>query len=141
MRRCTRPAIAPDWVIGTSIGAINAALIAGSKPSDRIDTLCDFWSRVENDHFVPDGLPNWMARRRATCMSIIGGVPNFFSPNPMAFLSPHQHLGAGLRGLLPVDPLRRTLAELVDLDQLNHGGTRITVGASCVRTAEMRYFD
>src|SRR5688572_19648547 len=52
-------AIAPDWVIGTSIGAINAALIAGSKPNERIDKMCDFWSRVENDAFVPFGLPSW----------------------------------------------------------------------------------
>ncbi len=27
--------IEPDWVIGTSIGAINAALIAGNAPPDR----------------------------------------------------------------------------------------------------------
>lgn len=133
--------VAPDWVIGTSIGAINAALIAGTKPSDRIDTLCDFWSRVQNDHFVPDGLPNWMAAATRNFMSVVSGVPSFFNPNPMAFAGPHTHLGADAAGYYQVEPLRRTLAELIDLDQLNHGGTRITVGASCVRTAEMRYFD
>src|ERR671912_532244 len=53
--------IAPDWVIGTSIGAINASLIAGSKPDERVDRLCEFWSRVQNDHFVPGGLPAWLA--------------------------------------------------------------------------------
>ena len=53
--------IAPQWVIGTSIGAINAALIAGSKPGERVDKLCEFWSRVQNDHLVPQGLPSWMA--------------------------------------------------------------------------------
>ena len=40
-----------------------------------------------------------------------------------------------------VEPLRRTLEELIDFDQLNHGPTRLTVGASRVRTAEMRYFN
>ena len=29
--------IEPDWVIGTSIGAINASLIAGNEPTDRLD--------------------------------------------------------------------------------------------------------
>ena len=59
----------------------------------------------------------------------------------MAFLSPHNRLGADSAGYYSVDPLRRTLEELIDFDQLNNGGTRITVGASSVRTAEMRYFD
>jgi NTE family protein len=133
--------IAPDWVIGTSIGAINAALIAGSKPDERIEKMCDFWARVENDAFVPMGLPAWMETATRNWLSISTGVPSFFSPNPMAFLSPHQQLGADSAGYYHVDPLRRTLEELVDLGTLNHGGTRITVGASSVRTAEMRYFD
>ena len=81
--------IAPDWVIGTSIGAINAALIAGSKPDERIEKMCDFWSRVENDAFVPLGLPSWMASATRNLMSITTGVPGFFSPNPLAFLGPH----------------------------------------------------
>ena len=133
--------VAPDWVIGTSIGAINAALIAGTKPSDRIDTLRDFWSRVQNDQFVPAGMPAWLTTATRNFMSVTSGVPNFFSPNPMAFMSPHNNLGPDDAGYYQVNALRRTLGELVDLDQLNHGGTRLTVGASCVRTAEMRYFD
>jgi NTE family protein len=133
--------IAPQWVIGTSIGAINAALIAGSKPEERVEKLCDFWSRVQNDHFVPGGLPAWAATATRNMIAITGGVPSFFTPNPMAFMGPHSQLGAEAAGYYSVDPLRRTLEELVDLDQLNSGETRITVGASCVRTAEMRYFD
>jgi len=133
--------VAPDWVIGTSIGAINASLIAGSKPGERIEKMCDFWSRVQNDRFVPGGLPAWLESATRNWQAITGGVPNFFSPNPMAFLSPHQPLGADAAGYYSVNRLRHTLSELVDLDQLNHGGIRITVGASCVRTAEMRYFD
>lgn len=133
--------IVPDWVIGTSIGAINASLIAGSKAGERIEKMCEFWSRVQNDRFVPGGLPSWLESATRNWQAITGGVPNFFSPNPMAFLSPHQPLGPDAAGYYSVNRLRHTLAELVDLDQLNHGGIRITVGASCVSTAEMRYFD
>lgn len=133
--------VTPDWVIGTSIGAINASLIAGSKPGERIEKMCDFWSRVQNDRFVPGGLPSWLESATRNWQAITGGVPNFFSPNPMAFLSPHQPLGPEAAGYYSVNRLRNTLADLVDLEQLNHGGIRITVGASCVRTAEMRYFD
>jgi len=133
--------VTPDWVIGTSIGAINASLIAGSRPGERIEKMCDFWSRVQNDRLVPGGLPKWLESAARNWQAISGGVPNFFSPNPMAFLSPHQPLGPEAAGYYSVNRLRHTLSELVDLDQLNHGGIRITVGASCVRTAEMRYFD
>ena len=133
--------IAPQWVIGTSIGAINAALIAGSKPDERVEKLCEFWSRVQNDHLIPQGLPFWLASAARNWRAVTAGVPSFFSPNPMAFLSPHNRLGPEAAGYYSVDPLRRTLEELVDFGQLNDGATRITVGASCVRTAEMRYFD
>jgi len=44
----------PDWVIGTSIGAINAALIAGNAPADRFARLKEFWSRVEAEASSPD---------------------------------------------------------------------------------------
>ena len=36
----------PDWVAGISIGAINAALIAGNPPERRVQRLQDFWQRV-----------------------------------------------------------------------------------------------
>ena len=133
--------IAPQWVIGTSIGAINAALIVGSKPDERLAKLHEFWSRVTNDMFVPEGLPSWLTTAMRNTLAITSGVPSFFSPNPLAFASPHYNVGAQSAGYYSVSPLRRTLEELIDVAELNSGGTRITVGASCVRTAEMRYFD
>ena len=39
--------IEPDWVIGTSIGAINASLIAGNAPAQRLARLREFWKRME----------------------------------------------------------------------------------------------
>src|SRR5260370_39192879 len=39
-------AIEPDWIIGTSIGAINASLIAGNEPENRLDRLEEFWRRM-----------------------------------------------------------------------------------------------
>ncbi|HZC55766.1 MAG TPA: patatin-like phospholipase family protein [Xanthobacteraceae bacterium] len=39
--------IEPDWVIGTSVGAINAAIIAGNEPGRRLDRLREFWDRME----------------------------------------------------------------------------------------------
>jgi NTE family protein len=45
--------IEPDWIVGTSIGAINASLIAGNAPQDRLARLIEFWSRVRR---TPVGL-------------------------------------------------------------------------------------
>src|SRR6201991_4712837 len=39
--------IEPDWIIGTSIGAINASLIAGKEPEQRLPRLQEFWKRME----------------------------------------------------------------------------------------------
>src|SRR5213076_2008389 len=43
--------IEPDWIIGTSIGAINASLIAGNEPADRLDRLEEFWRRMKRKEF------------------------------------------------------------------------------------------
>ncbi len=133
--------IEPDWVIGTSIGAINAALIAGSPKGERMDRLADFWRRVEHGQFLGSPLPSWFCAAARNMMAVTTGIPAFFKPNPAAFLSPHAPLGAEGAGYYSTAPLRATLAELIDLDQLNNGAVRLTVGASCVRSSEMRYFD
>ena len=39
--------IEPDWVIGTSIGAINGSIIAGNEVAQRLERLSEFWSRVK----------------------------------------------------------------------------------------------
>ena len=38
----------PDWVAGISIGAINAAIIAGNPPASRVDKLREFWELVSS---------------------------------------------------------------------------------------------
>jgi predicted acylesterase/phospholipase RssA len=38
----------PNWIAGVSIGAINAALIAGNPPERRIDRLSEFWHLVSS---------------------------------------------------------------------------------------------
>src|SRR5262245_7906754 len=43
--------VEPDWIIGTSIGAINASLIAGNEPENRLDRLEEFWRRMRRKEF------------------------------------------------------------------------------------------
>jgi NTE family protein len=132
--------IEPDWVIGTSIGAINAALIAGSKPGERIEKLREFWHRVEHGQIFDWPTTNLFNPLR-TMSAIMSGIPSFFRPNPFAFMGQQVQLGSENAGYYSVDPLRQTLSELVDFDVVNNGPTRLTVGAANVQTSEMRYFD
>lgn len=132
----------PDWVIGTSIGAINASLIAGNDVANRMAKLEEFWSRVElgplcRAIFSVPAIGNLAAN----WFTMLGGIPSFFEPNPFAFAGPHVSLGADSAGFYSTAPLEKTLTELVDFTRINRGVTRLTVGAANLRTSEMRYFD
>ena len=134
--------IEPDWVIGTSIGAINAALIAGNRPEDRGARLREFWRHVEQDtgrdlaRFLV-GLSNVPAN----VATVTRGIPAFFAPYPLAWAGPHVPLGVERAAYYTTAPLRETLAPLVDFDVCNGHRIRLTVGAVNVRNGEMRYFD
>jgi len=133
--------VEPDWVIGTSIGAINASLIAGNPVQARLSRLQEFWARMERD-------PLWkhtdfpeFGERLSYWATITHGVPGFFRPNVMAHAGDAYPLGAEQAGYYSTAPLRQTLGELVDFDLLNSGTPRLTVGAAHIRTSQMRYFD
>src|SRR5437763_13382483 len=123
--------VEPDWIVGTSIGAINASLIAGNAPENRMARLQEFWSRMEQKnawHLAPawTGIPgalSWWS-------TVMGGIPGFFEVNPRAFWGVHLPLGTERAGFYSTEPLRETLTELVDFELINHGNTRLTVGAA-----------
>lgn len=133
--------VEPDWVIGTSIGAINGAIIAGNNEKDRLGKLQQFWDRVayrgliEATRFCP-GVENSILNL-ATLMQ---GIPNFFGPNPGAWHGLHVHLGVERAGYYSTDPLRGTLSSLVDFDYLNERHMRLTVGTVNVVSGRMCYF-
>jgi NTE family protein len=134
--------IEPDWIIGTSIGAINASLIAGNSPQDRLPRLREFWKRMEQSpvwhfrHVLPgfnEKLSYWA--------TVTHGIPGFFRPNALAHAGESFPLGADNAAFYSTAPLERTLNELVDFDLVNRSKPRLTVGAAHVRTSQMRYFD
>jgi NTE family protein len=133
--------IEPDWVIGTSIGAINAALIAGNRPADRLDRLKEFWDRVRNRSPLKMSWLSMFGNAFANLGTLTQGVPGFFQPNVNALWGIHYPAGPGLAAYYGTDPLKATLADLIDIDCLNGRETRVTVGAVNVGSGEMRYFD
>jgi NTE family protein len=134
--------VEPDWIIGTSIGAINASVIAGNPVEDRLPRLKEFWKRMEQN-------PVWNIRtvfpgfneRLSYWATISHGIPGFFRPNALAHAGDTYPLGAERAGYYSTAPLEQTLAELVDVNLLNSCSPRLTVGAAHVRTSQMRYFD
>lgn len=134
--------IEPDWVIGTSIGAINASLIAGNAPGARKTALEAFWEKVAHVPLL-DGLavPGPFSRLMHNFLTISTGIDGFFKPNAPAFLGPLTPLQADAAGYYLTHPLAGTLGGLVDFPRMRPPGTRLTVGAATVCTGAMHYFD
>jgi NTE family protein len=134
--------VEPDWIVGTSIGAINASIIAGNEPEDRLPRLKEFWKRVEACDFW-GAFPAWAGAADAlsSWMTLTSGISGFFEPHTRAFYGAHMPLGPDGAGYYSTGPLRSTLQDLVDFNFLNRGPVRLTVGAAHVRTSVMHYFD
>jgi NTE family protein len=134
--------IEPAWVIGTSIGAINAALIAGNPLEQRMERLNAFWEHVEQPATMAGpldwlGMGNWVANMT----TVMRGVPAFFEPSTAALHGTRAPVGVESAAYYSTEPLRRTLGELVDFKSLPDGPTRLTVGAVNACSGAMRYFD
>lgn len=134
----------PDWLAGVSIGAINAALIAGNRRERRVERLRTFWERVTARPvwgFSPQGDLLRKAHTAAASLNAATfGQPGFFEPrSPNPWLLPRG--AAGATSLYDSAPLRQTLLDLVDFDRLNDGEVRIGLGAVNVATGNFAYFD
>jgi len=136
--------IVPDWITGVSIGAINAALIAGNPPKLRVERLRTFWDRISAG--APLILPPEFDPIRLTFnrISALGaatfGINGFFTPRlPPPYLARDGSPDA--LSFYDTAPLKRTLEELVDFDLINNHAMRLSVGAVNVRTGDSVYFD
>ena len=144
--------IEPDWVAGISIGAINAAIIAGNEPAHRITRLHQFWNTVSQPAVWPDAFSfldalveptdgwrrqlwnNWSAWRALT-----EGQRGFFTPRPATAFIGSQPPDAA--SFYDTAPLKATLERLVDFDRINAGEMRLTVSAVNVATGNFEVFD
>ncbi len=143
--------IRPDWVAGISIGAINATIIAGSPPEDRVARLREFWTTVTANP-IWSGLTDCArcftdsvtARRGINQASaqtaMIAGAPGFFAPRALPpFLAARG--GVAATSWYDTSALRRTLEGLVDFDRVNAGAMRLSVGAVNIESGNFVYFD
>jgi len=131
----------PDWVAGISIGAINAAIIAGNAPEHRVDRLRTFWDEItEPTSLWPASngpFAAWQQRASAVA-SLLFGQPGFFAPRrPQDLFAPGKYLS-----YYDTAALRGTLERLVDFDRINAPHTtRLSVAAVHVASGHFAYFD
>jgi NTE family protein len=133
----------PDWFSGISIGAINAAVLAGTPPAERVSRLEELWRLISwPEVFRPlrllplDILHNNLSNAEALVM----GQPHFFRPRPVnPFFAP---AGAPTQAsFYDTSPMLETLRRLVDFDLVNAGPARLTLGATDVETGRPVFFD
>jgi NTE family protein len=134
--------IEPDWVVGTSIGALNGAIIASNPTETRLERLRAFWNRIEHKPLWAN-LPfaQMAGNAAAYWATILGGIPGYFAPNPSVAWGLNAMVGAEHAAFYTIEDLRKTLGGVVDLTRLNAKAPRLTVGAVNVRTGKMHYFD
>jgi len=133
-----------DRVAGISIGAVNAALIAGNPPGRRVERLTEFWELVSSwlpsfpipgDDLWREWVHEWSAGFVA-----LAGVPGFFGPRPIppVFAPPGP---CGALSFYDAGQLQATLDRLVDWTLLNDGPVHVSVGAVEIESGNFRYFD
>jgi len=143
----------PDWVAGISIGAINAAIIAGNPPASRVDRLREFWELISSPQM------QWLGRNRpdvspllkgdlarsvlnhwSAASALWWGATGFFTPRGLSpWLCPDGSMEA--TSYYDTRQLKQTLERLIDFDRINDGPMRLSVGAVNVRTGDFVYFD
>jgi NTE family protein len=134
----------PEWIAGISIGAINAAIIAGNPREKRVERLKEFWEMVSppapwNPLASGERVRTYFNETSAALIATFG-VPGFFTPRfPPAPLWPQGSPQS--QSYYDTAPLRATLERLVDFDRINDLKTRLSVGAVSVTSGNFKYFD
>jgi NTE family protein len=143
--------IHPDWIAGISIGAINAAIIAGNPPKLRVARLREFWTMATANPIwgmladyaghLAEGIDARRAINQASAQTAaLAGVPGFFALRPLPpFLA--KPASAAATSWYDTTRLRNTLSRLVDFDCINAGTTRLSVGAVNIESGNFVYFD
>jgi NTE family protein len=132
----------PDWVAGISIGAINAAIIAGNTPENRLKRLRSFWDEVTaHTSLWPCALAgSWAVwqQRTGALTALMFGQPGLFTPRTwLDCFAP-----GNLVSYYDTSVLKGTLERLVDFNRINNAGdVRLSIGAVNVRTGQFSYFD
>ena len=141
------PNLAPTWLAASSIGSVNAAIIAGNRPDQRVEKLRQFWAAAATDPLPITsfwlGRPTSGAWRSAynqagVLEAVLFGRPTIFRPR--IALGPRTGV-SDVSALYDLDPLRRHFDDFIDFDILNSGALRLSIATTDVETGERITFD
>jgi len=133
----------PDWVAGISIGAFNAAIIAGNEPEDRLEKLLGFWRDISWPEMQEISVPlplQILHNQLSSGEALVFGQPNFFSPRPV---SPYLLTDAtpGDLSFYDTGALHETLRRFASFPRINQKTTRLTLGATNIESGVLEFFD
>ncbi|MDR3514352.1 MAG: patatin-like phospholipase family protein [Azospirillaceae bacterium] len=150
--------IHPNWVAGISIGALNAAVIAGNPPEQRVEKLDAFWRHICRPPVLPPITPfgertpprqlpelptflrSWLDALEAS-RALLEGQNGFFVPRAWPALAIPQDR-PDKASFYDTGLLRRTLEQFADFDRINRSAEmRVSVGAVNIRTGNFSFFD
>lgn len=132
----------PDWVAGISIGAINAAIIAGNPPEHRVERLTALWEAISWPELPTLALTPWQTLHNmaSNAEALLFGQPHFFTPRPVnPFLVPRatpQEVS-----FYDTTPMLFTLRRFADFSLINSRAVRLSLGATNIATGDMEFFD
>jgi len=133
----------PDWVAGISIGAINAAIIAGNSPEHRTERLAALWEEISwPDLPTKLALTPWQTLHNmaGNAEALLFGQPNFFTPRPVnPFLLPRA--APQEVSFYDTTPLLFTLRRFADFSLINSRAIRLSLGATDIATGDLEFFD
>lgn len=126
LERCR---VRPNWIAGTAIGAVNAAIVAGSLPHERVARLRQFWRELSKRATTSRGShPAKWARSALTSLFSAGrraAPPQIPNDEPV----------------ISADELRVLIGETVDFELINAGAVRVSLGAVNLVTGAETFFD
>jgi NTE family protein len=121
--------VRPNWIAATAIGAVNAAIIAGNLPHDRVMRLRQFWQELSKrtETRRPGGPAKWA---KTAVVDLLSRGPR---PTPMQARVEEPVLSAA--------QFRALIAETVDFERINSGTIRVVLGALNLTTGAETFFD
>ncbi|WP_208989138.1 patatin-like phospholipase family protein [Pseudovibrio sp. POLY-S9] len=118
----------PEIITGTSIGALNAAVIAAPKLGDPIETLHALWEHLSHT-------PGFIWHSSQKLLSASLGNPHFFKLHPPSFMSETKP------SIYDITPALETMEKFIDFEHLNSEyAPRLVITATNVATGQIERF-
>jgi NTE family protein len=138
----------PSWLAGISIGAVNATVIAGNPPAERVGQLAGLWEAISWPDLAPPLLPDspltgplqTLHAMASVTEALLFGQPHFFAPR---LLNPWLRPPAPPQDVSFYDltPLTDALRHFADFTLINRRAVRLSLGATPIETGDLMFFD